>query len=54
MALRKPRYSPEEFARRGDEIYETRVRPRAEADHYGKIVAIAPIKLLRSSRIKHR
>jgi hypothetical protein len=40
MALRKPRYSPEEFARRGDEIYETRVRPRAEADHDGKIVAI--------------
>jgi hypothetical protein len=26
MTSRKPRYSKEEFARRGDEIYETQVR----------------------------
>jgi hypothetical protein len=35
-----PRYSKEEFARRGDEIYESQVRQQVEADNYGKIVAI--------------
>jgi hypothetical protein len=40
MSARQPRYSKEEFARRGDEIYELQVRPRVEADHQGKIVAI--------------
>ena len=42
MTVRQPRYSKEEFARRGDEIYESQVRSRVEADHHGKIVAIAP------------
>lgn len=40
MAHRQPRYSKEEFARRGDEIYETQVRPQVEEGNYGKIVAI--------------
>jgi hypothetical protein len=35
-----PRYSKEEFARRGDEIYESQVRQQVEADNHGKIVAI--------------
>jgi len=29
MTVRQPRYSKEEFARRGDEIYESQVRPQA-------------------------
>lgn len=40
MAVRQPRYSKEEFARRGDEIYESQVRPQVEAGNSGKIVAI--------------
>jgi outer membrane protein assembly factor BamB len=37
---RQPRYSKEEFARRGDEIYESQVRAQVEAGNHGKIVAI--------------
>jgi peptide subunit release factor RF-3 len=40
MAVRQPRYSKEEFARRGDEIYESHVRQSVEEGNYGKIVAI--------------
>lgn len=40
MAVRHPRYSKEEFARRGDEIYESQVRQQVEESNYGKIVAI--------------
>jgi hypothetical protein len=40
MAVRQPRYNKEEFARRGDEIYESQVRPQVEAGNYGKIVVI--------------
>ena len=40
MVHRQPLYSKEEFARRGDEIYESKIRPQVEADNYGKIVAI--------------
>jgi hypothetical protein len=40
MAVRQPRYSKEEFARRGDEIYESYVRQQVEEGNYGKIVAI--------------
>ncbi|MGV0023396.1 hypothetical protein [Phormidesmis priestleyi] len=39
MTVRQPRYSKEEFARRGDEIYETQVRPQVEEGNHGKIVA---------------
>ena len=40
MTTRYPRYSKEEFARRGHEIYESQVRSQVEADNQGKIVAI--------------
>ncbi|MFN7296681.1 MAG: hypothetical protein ACK5VA_06985, partial [Pseudanabaena sp.] len=40
MAVSPPRYSKEEFARRGGEIYETQVCPQVEMGNYGKIVAI--------------
>ena len=40
MSLRQPRYSKDAFAKRGDEIYETQVRPQVETGNYGKIVAI--------------
>ena len=40
MSVRQPRYSKEEFARRGNEIYESQVRPIVEKGNYGKIVAI--------------
>ncbi|MEO1444971.1 MAG: hypothetical protein AAFV46_01800 [Cyanobacteria bacterium J06635_11] len=40
MTVRQPRYSKEEFARRGKEIYESHVRAQVEDGNYGKIVAI--------------
>lgn len=40
MIVRQPRYSKEEFARRGNEIYESQVRPQVEAGNHGKIAAI--------------
>ncbi len=40
MTFRKPRYSKEEHARRGKEIYERQVRAKVEASSKGKIVAI--------------
>jgi hypothetical protein len=40
MAIRQPRYSKEEFARRGNEIYETQVRSQVEEGNYGRIVVI--------------
>jgi hypothetical protein len=40
MTVRQPRYSKEEFARRGKEIYESQVRSQVEEGNYGKIVAI--------------
>jgi peptide subunit release factor RF-3 len=40
MAVRQPRYSKEEFALRGDEIYESYVRSQVEEGNHGKIVAI--------------
>jgi len=36
----QPRYAKEEFARRGDEIYEREVRPTLEEGNEGKFVAI--------------
>jgi hypothetical protein len=41
--LREPRVrsnSKEEFAQRGNEIYETHTRSQVEAENHGKIVAI--------------
>ena len=40
MAVRQPRYSRKEFARRGDEIYESQIRQQVERGNQGKIVAI--------------
>src|SRR5712691_8484312 len=40
MHVRQPRYSKEEHARRGAELYEKQVRPQVEAGNHGKIVAI--------------
>lgn len=40
MAVQQPRYSKEEFAQRGDEIYESQVRPQVGKGDLGKSVAI--------------
>ena len=40
MAVRQPRYSKEESARRGNEIYERQIRPQVETGNHGKVVAI--------------
>ncbi|MFM9962994.1 MAG: hypothetical protein ACKV2Q_17435 [Planctomycetaceae bacterium] len=36
----QPKFSKQEHARLGTEIYERTVRPIVEADHHGEIVAI--------------
>jgi hypothetical protein len=40
MTVHQLRYSKEEFARRGNEIYESQVRHQVEEGNHGKIVAI--------------
>jgi hypothetical protein len=40
MNIRQPRYSIEEHARRGDDLYQQHIRPHVEAGNHGKIVAI--------------
>jgi hypothetical protein len=40
MTVNQLRYRKEEFARRGNEIYESQVRPQVEEGNHGKIVAI--------------
>ncbi len=40
MTIRQPRYSKEEAARRGTEIYERDIRPQVETGNKGKIIAI--------------
>ncbi|MBI1832996.1 MAG: hypothetical protein HYR84_16270 [Planctomycetes bacterium] len=40
MIRRQPRYSPEEFARRGTEVYESKIRPLVELGNIGRIVCI--------------
>jgi hypothetical protein len=40
MTVRQRRYSKEELAQRGKEIYESQIRQQVEASNYGKIVAI--------------
>ena len=40
MAKNKPRFSKEEFARRGDSLYEQKVKSRVEQGNEGKFVAI--------------
>jgi uncharacterized protein YuzE len=40
MAVRQRRYTKEELARRGQELYESIIRQQVEAGNDGKIVAI--------------
>ncbi len=40
MTVRRPRYSKEEFAQRGEAIYKSEIRSQVEADNDRKIVAI--------------
>ena len=40
MTVRQPRYSKVEFAKRGDELYQTQIRSQVEEGNHGKIVAI--------------
>jgi hypothetical protein len=40
MVVRQPRYSKEEFAQRGDALYDSEVRSQVEEGNHGKIVAI--------------
>lgn len=40
MTVRQPRYSKEEFAQRGDALYEAEIRAQVEEGNHGKIVAI--------------
>jgi hypothetical protein len=40
MATTKRRYSKEDFAERGDAVYENDVRPRLKSGDQGKFVAI--------------
>ncbi|MGG6265039.1 hypothetical protein ACQ4M3_41070 [Leptolyngbya sp. AN03gr2] len=40
MTTRQRRYSKEELARRGKELYESQIRQQVEPNNFGKIVAI--------------
>jgi hypothetical protein len=40
MSVRQRRYSKEELARRGKDLYESQIRQQVEADNLDKIVAI--------------
>ena len=40
MPTPRPRYSKEEFARRGDEIYDREIMPHVGPDDEGKFVVI--------------
>ena len=40
MTAAPPRYSPEETARRGQEVYDRAIRPHLEAAHLGKFAAV--------------
>jgi hypothetical protein len=51
MTIRQPRYSKEEFAQRGDALYEAQIRSQVEEGNHGKIVAI-DLETLRLIRVK--
>jgi hypothetical protein len=40
MFKRQPRYSSEEFARRGTELYESKIRAIVQADNDGRLLFI--------------
>jgi hypothetical protein len=52
MTVGELKYSKEEFARRGNEIYENQVRHQVEDGNHGKIVAITSGRL--RQRYRHR
>ncbi len=63
MASTRPRYSKEEFARRGDGIYERDIQPKLEKNQEGQFVAIDietgsyevdPSELAASDRLRKR
>ena len=40
MTIQQPRYSKEEFAQRGDALYNSQIRSQVEEGNHGKILAI--------------
>lgn len=40
MFKRQPRYSMEEFERRGTELYESKIRPLVEEGNFGRLCCI--------------
>jgi hypothetical protein len=40
MTIRQPRYTKEEHAHRGTELYERQIRSQVEGGNHGKIVAL--------------
>jgi hypothetical protein len=40
MAIQQPKYSKEEFAQRGDHLYQTQIKSQVETGNDGKIVLI--------------
>jgi hypothetical protein len=47
MTVRQPRYSKEEFARRGDEIYQSQVRQQIDEEiDRGRIVGCEKSRLM--------
>ena len=54
MTIRQPRYSKEEAARRGDEIYDRDVRSHVEPQHNGEVVAISDEVLARDAETRRK
>ena len=46
MTIRQPRYSKEELAKRGHQLYDSQIRSQVEANNHGKILKAEPLKLL--------
>lgn len=40
MVMHEPRYSKDEFARRGNDLYEKNIRTQVEDGNEGKVIAI--------------
>lgn len=58
-----PRYTTEEIVRRGEEIYQERIRPLVEPEHHGKFLvvdvetgdyALGPDELTAADRLQER
>jgi hypothetical protein len=46
MPVHQPRYSKEEFAQRGDLIYQTQIRPQVEARLSRLTLKLEPLRLM--------